>query len=483
MNDQPLPLLPLVLGRVPQALRQALAQEGVPLVEQAATPAGGRFVLFDSSDSTGAHALPGQTAIDLSAVRKAWEFDPFAALEDEQVVRRAWRLGPLAVSETVARHDKRALRERLMADLRKLVEIAGGVWLRVSPFPFAYRSAFSFRIDHDDYHSGDFGATLAAVTGYENAVSHYVCASTHARFPEALARLAGRHVGSHGYWHHTYHDAEENAKNVGRGIESLRSAGVEPAGFAAPHGRFNRGLHDALESLGVAHSSEFALAYDELPFYPYGGRVLQLPVHPICLGVCLEAARAQRHAGMNEADAAQLALVHFQKIIAEKHSAGEPIFLYGHPDGRLGRYPHVLRETLAAAAGYRDLWQTTLAEFADWWQARGRLTLDVVEYEGQLTVRGGRTAGGRQCAIEYFRGPNVARLPLDGPLVSFSASAPIFESPAPAPRSYPEAFDQSEPFRVSLRRYLDWERVTPVEEINTRTWRGWAKQTLRKIKD
>ena len=483
MNDQSLPLLPLVLGRVPRTLRQSLAQEGVPFVEQAVTPAGGRFVVFDSIASTGAHALPGQTAIDLAAVRKAWSFDPFTALEDEQVVRRAWRLGDLAVSETVARRDKRVLRERLMADLRKLLENAGGIWLRVSAFPFAYRSAFNFRIDHDDYHAADFNAALAATTGYEGAISHYVCASTHARYPEALARLAGCHVGSHGYWHHTYSDTAENVKNIGRGIDALRAAGIEPAGFAAPHGRFNRGLFEALETLGVAHSSEFALAYDDLPFYPYDGRILQLPVHPICLGVCLEAARAQRHAQLNEADAAQLALTHFKQIIAEKHAVGEPIFLYGHPDGRLGRYPHVLRETLAAVAGYRDIWRTTLAEFASWWIARGRLSLDVVEYEGQLTVRGGRTADGRQCAIEYFRGPNVARLPLDGPLVSFSAANPIFESPAPAPRSYPEAFDQPEDFRVSLRRYLDWEKVTPVEEISTRTWRGWTKKTLRKIKD
>ena len=54
MNDQPLPLLPLVFGAVPKSLRQSLSQEGVPFVDQAVTPAGGRFVIFDSVASTGA---------------------------------------------------------------------------------------------------------------------------------------------------------------------------------------------------------------------------------------------------------------------------------------------------------------------------------------------------------------------------------------------------------------------------------------------
>ena len=34
-----------------------------------------------------------------------------------------------------------------------------------------------------------------------------------------------------------------------------------------------------------------------------------------------------------------------------------------------------------------------------------------------------------------------------------------------------------------VRNYLDWEKVTPVEEIGVTTWRGWMKRTLRRIKD
>lgn len=482
MNDRPLPLLPLVLARVPQSLRRALEQEGVPFVEQTIAPAGGKFVLFDSTISTGAHAVPGQTPIDVNSLRSAWQDDPFESLDDERTLRRAWQFGPLAPCETVARVDKRCVRERLLADLRKRVEAVGGIWLRIGAFPYPYRSAFNFRIDHDDFVPDDFAATLAATSGHEGAVSHYVCASTHAPHRESLARLAGCHVGSHGYWHHTYHDAAENLQNIGRGIEALQAAGLEPVGFAAPHGRFNRGLLEALTSLGVSHSSEFGLSYDDLPFFPHGSGVLQLPVHPICLGVFLEAARDSAAPQITPADAAQLTLSHFRRMIDEKREAGEPIFLYGHPDGRLGRFPHVLRATLDAAARHADVWCASLAEFADWWRARARVAVEISREAGLLHARVRQASAKRRFALEFCRDDQIATLAIDGDTLRFSPDAPITETRRATTRIYPGPFDQTETLRVTLRRYLDWERVTPIEEISVQTWRGWAKRTLRRIK-
>ena len=52
----------------------------------------------------------------------------------------------------------RWLRRRLIGRLRDaVIGKAGGVWMRVSPFPYPYRSGFSFRADLDesvpeDYH-------------------------------------------------------------------------------------------------------------------------------------------------------------------------------------------------------------------------------------------------------------------------------------------------------------------------------------------
>src|SRR5690606_30009972 len=139
--------------------------------------------------------------------------DPFDALLDEQAERFQWRIGSTLVSEEVARVDKRAVRSRLMSRLRRLLEQAGGVWMKLAAWPFPHRSAFNFRLDHDEYDEDDFHAVMNAVAGHEASVSHYVCASTHESEQAALLRLRGSDVGSHGYWHHTYYDAEDNLKN------------------------------------------------------------------------------------------------------------------------------------------------------------------------------------------------------------------------------------------------------------------------------
>ena len=64
-------------------------------------------------------------------------------------------------------------------------------------------------------------------------------------------------------------------------------------GFAGPHGRWDPSLDDTLEDLGYLYSSDFQLGYDDFPFYPWKGdrfsRVLQIPVHPVCEGLFLEA--------------------------------------------------------------------------------------------------------------------------------------------------------------------------------------------------
>lgn len=476
-----MPDLPLLLADVPTSLWQVLAQEGVPCAAYVPGSRAGRFVLFDSKRLQPV-LLAGQTAIDIDLLRRQGEGDPFRLLADERSRRCTWNIGALTVEERVSGVDRATVRARLINSLRNAVEAAGGLWLRISPFPFPYRTAFNFRLDHDEYDAGDFRSMLAALAGHERCVSHYVCASTHAGQPEALDRLKGSHVGSHGWWHHTYRTERENFVNIGRGIDALRAAGIDPRGFAAPHGRFNRGLLAALEALGIEHSSEFGLAHDDLPFYPGSDAVLQLPIHPICLGLCLEAARQQSGDELDELLAARTALDHFQRVAAEKHAAGEPIFLYGHPAGRLGRHPFVLREILEYTASLDRVWRTTLDEFAGWWRARAATKLSATRRAGIVEISAAGLAGRYEAAVELYRGDKVLGFRLANAPATLVDDAAASSRAIPAPCSYPRRRPRRESLRAGLRLYLDYECETPFTEIRAHTWQGWAKRTLRRMR-
>lgn len=483
MADNLLPLLPLILDNVPPGLVQVLAQQGVPFRHHRSTAAKGRLVLFDSRRGPCRPLDYGQVAVDVHRLRSGWDRDPFEELLDERSGRHQWEIAGLKVTEEIARVDRRALRGRILEQLRLEIERAGGVWLCVAAFPFPYRSALNFRIDYDQYDPGDFDATLRTLEGNERATSHFVNAAAYLPHDDALGRLRGLDVGSHGYRHHTYLTEEENLTNVSRGIETLRALRIEPSGFAAPHGRFNRGLLAALERLGVGHSSEFGLAYDDLPFFPHNGQVLQVPIHPVSLGIFLEAVRGEgprRAAAMQQA--VRAAIDHFRETARLKYRAGEPVFFYGHPTGRLGRYPQVLRAVFDTADTFAAIWKTTLSEFAAWWRARAEVRMSVVRHQDNFVVTASRDPSEYRLGIEYWRGRHVARMPLEGRVVQFSPSALAYENRAARPDVRPVRVDRPEGLRGQIRRWIDWERETPIEEIDTTHWRNWAKRTLRRLR-
>jgi len=493
-------LLPLLLDGTPPALEQMLRQEGVPVrgVGESGVPA--RFVLFDGRRGPSRPLTADQTPIEIRGLdggTLAEALDLFESPRAMESARHTWDIGGFRVAEEVATIDRRGLRRHVLAVLRDALERVGGRWLNISAYPFPYHSLFTFRIDYDNYDAEDLSNVLRAVEGHEHATTHFISGAAYDGRHDALRRFDGLDVASHGYWHHTYRTARENHDNIERGIEVLRRAGLNPSGHASPHGRYNEGLRRAMERLGITHSSEFSLARDDWPFFPDGGQVLQIPIHPICLGLFLDAARtAEAFGGSHSADpttrfrdnpAARLRAVaaarrHFLAVAKRNYAAGEPIVLYGHPCGRLGRHDELLRDIFATVAEMKAVWRTTFSRLNRWWRARQGIQLAVHAEGDHLVIRSQGLPERWKPAVELWRGRHLARLPLQGPTLRIQRGALAYENRASAEGLHPVRIDSGHGLRGRVARWLDWEKVTPIDEISTETMRGKAKRLLRRLK-
>lgn len=481
MIGQSPPLLPVADAGLSAPWVRMLSQEGVPTVPHRTDTAVAAFVLYDARLTPSPRLCsPEQRAIDVSL----FEFDVIAvdvsALAAPKTARTFWQVGRHQVSEITAAADHRAVRQRLMSRLRQAIEELGGVWIVTSPFPWPFRTAANFRFDHDRYVAEDFAGVLDAIRGHEEMTTHFVCAAAHAAHPEALAALRDLDVGSHGYHHHTYLTLAENLNGISRCVDFLHNCGIEPGGFAAPLGRYNPGLAAAITSLGISYSSEFAVAYDDLPFAPTGTATLQIPIHPVCLGAAFDAAESKAFiARENVADAVG---DYFAAAVAERHAAGEPIFFYGHPDGRVGRYPQVLRRFFDAIDQHGDIWLTTLGEFARWWRARSMVRWSVYGSAAAPVLRVEALPNGFPCAIQWARGDLRATASLELGEHRLEPPALRFEAFGELALTRPVRSEPLCGLRTRLHQMFDWEYETPVAEIDARRWRGWIKRTLRMVK-
>jgi hypothetical protein len=482
-----LPALPLLLWETPPGLERILAQEGVPFVRvrdrHPLALRGGRFVLYDGRRGGKAQirALlsPRHTALDVDALRREEGTDPFPQLLDTRAASATWHLGGLDLTERVARHDKAEIRRRVVRRLRDAVTRAGGLWARLAPFPYPYRSAFNFRADLDEPFPEDYARFAKARRPLIDCTTHFV--STHAYGHEegVLADLKGLDTQSHGHYHVVYRDREANRKNLRRAHEILARAGITPTAFAAPEGRWNAGLDEVVEGLGYAYASEFHLGYDDLPSYPWRGdrfsKVLQLPIHPICEGLFLEAG-----AGDGRAIAAHLA-----RVVRARVEAGEPAFVYGHPERRLARFPEVLAGLAAEVARHDLLWRVTLTEFARWWRWRSRRLWSVVpKADGRLEVQFEDWDERYRLGLEVQRGSHAALLPVTGPCMPLNLDGLAYERrtvradlPAPVAARRPLGW------KAAVRSALDWETVTPVDDLPADSLAALLKKRLRRWRE
>ncbi len=483
MIDSELPLLPLVADGVPLGLLQTLAQAGVPVRQRTSGGEEGRFVLFDSRGGLTPSPGYGQIAIDIDRFRKPDEPDPFELLLNEETQLQQWDIAGWMVAEDVAKVDRRVVRQQILDWLRDEIEQAGGIWLCVSPYPFPYRSAFNLRIDHTQFDAVYFHAALRALEDCLPGTSHFLSGEAFESHAEDLLRLRGLDVGSQGYRAEVFATEEENRENVHKGVESLRAAGLDPVGFAAPGGRFNRSLLQALEELGIAFSSELGLAYDDLPFFPSDSLVLQVPVHPISLNSFPGMVRSEEPLPAADVHQAVRAGVdYFRDLARRKYHAGEPVFFRGQSGSDFLCYPQLLRAVLDTADSFGAIWKTTLREFADWWRARAGVRIRVMREDDHYRVESDGHPPEFHVSIDYWRGRHVARIRLKGHELQFTPSALAYENRSAPPLVHPVRVDQPEGLRGFVRRWVEGGKDSVVDESSPDSWRDWAKRALRHLR-
>ncbi len=476
--------LPLLLWRTPPGLELILAQEGIAY-ETVRDPhlfsfRGGRFVLYDgravSPGSLRGLVSTDHVTIDIDGLRRGEPVDPFEALVDNTAGLGSWGVGPWVLSERVARSPKAWVRRRLIASLREAVTGAGGVWMRLAPFPYPYRSAFSFRADLDEAGPEDYRRFAAARAPLDGCCTHFVSTHAYAHHPSVLADLRQHDTQSHGHFHHVYREPEANRANLERAHRILRSEGFEPVAFAAPHGRWRRGVDDLLEDLGYLYSSEFQIGHDDFPFYPWKGnrfsRVLQIPVHPVCEGLFLEAGAGDP----------RMIADYFRRVVAAKLDAGELAVVYGHPERRLGRMPEVMTALAETVDSQPLVWRATFSELARWWRWRAeRRWLVIPRDDHRLEIQFHEWNTEYEFALEIHRGRFHCSIPVTGPCMSLGLAGLAYERHEPAPEAFnPPTFDRASlSLKQAMRTALDWETVTPIDEIPRSSLSNRLKRGLR----
>jgi hypothetical protein len=441
----------------------------------------GRFLLYDSRQTSAGSLRPLLThehvAIDVDTLRRGEPMDPFEALVDHQDARAIWKHKRWNLCERVSRQPKAWIRRRLIGSLREQVVAAGGLWLRLCPYPHPYRSVFNFRVDLDepvpeDYHRFALPRNLLA-----DCCTHFVSTQAYENEHEVLSDLMRYDTQSHGHFHYIYRDPEANERNLERADRILRRAGFAPVGFAAPHGRWNPGLDQVLESLGYEYSSDFQVGYDDFPFFPSResrfSRVLQLPVHPVCEGLFLDA-------GVQDS---RVVADYLCRIIEAKVSCGEPALLYGHPERRLGRMPEILIALHRLLDRHCLVWRATLTELTRWWKWRAGRKYLVLPREGRrIEIQFEEWDAEYPLAIQIDRGDFSCSLPLSGPRTLVNVDELVYERRErlrPPILLPPTVDERTTSLKDAVRKALDWETVTPLHELSSTSFSNRLKKGLR----
>lgn len=307
----------------------------------------------------------------------ALPFDPSSLVFDQRAETKSFYSPERRLPfESVSLISKGEIRSLITDCLESLHHRRGIPFVHLWHIPSNAPSLFCLRID-TDYGTDEHMEQLSKII-HQHGISAtwFVDAKSHMRSLKQYREMHKQEIGIHCFEHQTFPDYERNMQNIRGARNILAQAKLTTAGFAAPYGMWNENLGRAIVDSGFEYSSEFSYDYDDVPMTPLlqkGSGVLQVPIHPICVGNL-------KRQGYDDADMIR----YFEHVVQRKLVQREPIVLYHHPkDGHLPVLAWMFKEIRK-----NRLPNITMHEYAQWWKHRVESIPDFRLTREHLHMRG-----------------------------------------------------------------------------------------------
>lgn len=286
-------------------------------------------------------------------------------------------------SERIVAIDKHHLIKSMRGILIKAFHYLKLPYVYLDYYPNEYKSAVTFRIDVD----GAFGENIlrlsksAVARGFK--LTFFISMSLCEGDEKYIKNIDPIHeIGNHANIHNLFTDYESNYKNILECKNWLEEMGFKNnPWFAGPRGLWNHSLHKALEDLGYLYTSDFGAGIAGFPLYPYingiRSHTMQIPVNPFSV----ERASIWEMENNGTDITQEFVADFFEKVIEENYSINYPSMLYSHPK-KMGEIADFVFERINQKIAGRNIWKTTLTEFANWWNRRDKADF-IIDYDLQ----------------------------------------------------------------------------------------------------
>ena len=277
-------------------------------------------------------------------------------------------------NEVAAKRSKGVIRQLIFSVLLSLHKLQDIPFIHQWYFPDSESTIFTMRIDSDKGSQDQIEQIYQLSEEHSIPTTWFLDVKSHESWLPYFKKFKQQEIGVHCYEHVMYTSPVLNKENFERALSRLQKNGHSPVGITAQTGEWNKSYAEVIESLGFQYSSEFSYDYDDLPSFPFHDQnfspVLQLPVHPICIGTMLRAR-------MDENEMIR----YYTAFIDGNILLNEPICLYHHPTHEHnGVFEEVFRYI-----NQRKIKKLSYSQYANWWKQRNsnlgtvRVTDDSIE--------------------------------------------------------------------------------------------------------